>query len=256
MINKESYKDRVNCVFLCYERSKTYAEFCRRVFGKNLRQVSMMDMVQLEKLISVLDLSKGRKVLDVGCGLGVISEYISDITRAHVTGIDFAGKVIKRAQIRTKKKKDRLAFKVADIRKLPFSKASFDTIIAIDSLYFVKNLEKPVKKMKSMLTRNGQMGIFYTQAVKSERSRGFLKPQDTKLARVLKKLQLKFRTWDFTKREIKHWEKRKRIALKLMPAFRSEGNLKMGKELVIESNHVLRIVEARRISRYLYHVQV
>jgi 2-polyprenyl-3-methyl-5-hydroxy-6-metoxy-1,4-benzoquinol methylase len=216
----------------------------------------MADMVQLNKLLSVLKLGKDNKILDMGCGMGVISEYISDATNAHVTGLDFADKVIKRAQMRTKRKKDRLVFKIGNIKNPLFLKNSFDTIIAIDTLYFVKDLEKTVAKMKSLLTPLGQMGIFYSQAVKLDESPGLLKPKGTKLACVLTGLKLRFRTWNYTKSEMSHWKKRKRIALKLMSAFKSEGNLRICKELIKEAEYVLKFVDSRRISRYLYHVQL
>ena len=251
---KELYKERANRLFLRFECSKAYAEFCRQVFGKNLYQISMVDMVQLSKLLSLLRLDKNNRVLDIGCGVGMISEYISDATNAHVTGLDFANKVIRRAQKRTKEKKDRLLFEVGNIMNPPFQQRSFDTIIAIDSLYFVNNLQEALKKIKTLLTANGQMGIFYSQGVKPDESRSRLMPKETKLGRVLTKLKLRFRTWNYTKSEMRHWKKRKRVALKLMSAFKSEGNLRICNGLIKEAEYALKFVDSRRISRYLYHV--
>jgi len=44
--------------------------------------------------ISYLEIKTGDKVLDLGCGAGGISEYISDETGAHVTGLDYAASAI------------------------------------------------------------------------------------------------------------------------------------------------------------------
>lgn len=254
--NRESYKDRVNRVFLRFERSEAYAEFCRRVFGKNLCQVSMVNMVQLKKLVSVLRLNKKSRVLDMGCGLGGISEYISDITNAHVTGVDFASEVIKRAKERTKKKKDRLVFRVTDIRNPRLPEKSFDAVITIDTLYFVKDLGKTIRRMRSILTPGGQMALFYTQVAKPDESLDMLKPEGTKLGQALKQLGLKFHTWNYTEYEKVHWKKRKRVAMQLIPVFRSERNLKMCRELIKEAEHALEFVKSNRISRYLYHVRL
>lgn len=70
--------------------SKAHAAFCERVYGSNLCQHGMMDMEQLEKLIEMLDLSETSQVLELGCGNGFVTEYISDATGAHITGIDIS----------------------------------------------------------------------------------------------------------------------------------------------------------------------
>ena len=86
-------------------KSVAHAEFCQRVFGKNLCQADLMDMVQLEKLLEVLNLSAENKVLDLGCGIGAIAEYISDTTETHVFGVDIANETLAHAQERTPQKK-------------------------------------------------------------------------------------------------------------------------------------------------------
>ncbi|MHA1543318.1 MAG: class I SAM-dependent methyltransferase, partial [Candidatus Hodarchaeales archaeon] len=80
------------------DQSKTYSSFCNQVFGKDLNQANLMDMVQLDKLLQVLNLHSENRVLDLACGVGRIAEYISDTTQAHVLGIDMATTAIKRAQ--------------------------------------------------------------------------------------------------------------------------------------------------------------
>ena len=50
------------------------------------------------------------RVLDVGCGNGKIAEYISDLTQASVTGIDYVPEAISHAQERTAEKRGRLSF--------------------------------------------------------------------------------------------------------------------------------------------------
>ena len=67
-----------------------------------------MDMAELGKMLDCLDLKSGDAVLDLGCGAGVISEYISDQTDAAVTGIDYAATTIAAATARTQDKRSRL----------------------------------------------------------------------------------------------------------------------------------------------------
>jgi hypothetical protein len=88
--------------------SKAYSRFCELVYGTDLCQFSMVSMDQLAKLIELLDLDAGSRVLDLGCSVGRITEHISDATGAHVTGLDFAAPAIRRAQERTRDKNQRL----------------------------------------------------------------------------------------------------------------------------------------------------
>ena len=57
----------------------------------------------------------GGGIVDLGCGNGMIAEYISDVTDAHVTGLDYIPTAIAQAQARTAAKADRLTFPVGDI---------------------------------------------------------------------------------------------------------------------------------------------
>lgn len=49
----------------------------------------MVDEGQLQKLISLIGDGKGKKILDLECGSGYISEYIAQTTGASVVGIGY-----------------------------------------------------------------------------------------------------------------------------------------------------------------------
>ena len=91
-------------------QSKVCTEFSERVFGKNLCQTTFADMGQLEKLIEVLDLSSDDQALDLGCGTGMITEYVSNLTGASITGIDYVSAAIRIARERCQHREDRLRF--------------------------------------------------------------------------------------------------------------------------------------------------
>jgi ubiquinone/menaquinone biosynthesis C-methylase UbiE len=238
------------------ETSPTYGKFCEMLYGKNLRQFNMMNMSQIGKLLEVLNLGPASRVLDMGCGIGILDEYISDLTGAHITGIDFASQAMDRANLRTEPKKERLTYLDMDMNSLDFPPRSFDTVIAIDTLYFVFDLEVIIAEMKSVLTTDGQMGFYYTQMVRPKEPEDMLKAKNTKLAQVLKKLDLKFKTWDFTQDEYAHWRDSKQIAEKLKSEFEAEGNIDMYKGRIREADNLLEYVNDKRITRYLYHVKL
>ena len=116
--------------------SAANAEYCERVYGRNLCQHGFADVPHLDHLIEVSGIAAGTAVLDLGCGNGMIAETISDRTGAHVTGIDFVERAIRDAQTRTAAKRDRLTFYVMDMSHLDFPPASFDVVVSVDTLYF------------------------------------------------------------------------------------------------------------------------
>ena len=87
--------------------SAANAEYCERVYGRNLCQHGFAELAHLDHLIQVSEISAGTRVLDLGCGNGMIAAYIADQTGAHVTGIDFIERAILDAQARTEAKRDR-----------------------------------------------------------------------------------------------------------------------------------------------------
>ncbi|MFX0096081.1 MAG: class I SAM-dependent methyltransferase [Candidatus Hodarchaeota archaeon] len=253
---RERFGKRFSNILIRSERSKAHSSFCERVFGRDLCQANMMDMVQLEKLLEVLNLTAANRVLDMGCGIGKIAEYISDLTQAHVLGIDIAAEAIRRAQIRTQEKKNRLEFREGDINNLSLPPSSVDSIIAIATLHYVEDLEQAIGQMKTILTPHGQMGLFSFQYCFDNDSPDILLPDNTRLAQALKKHNLSFRTWDFTEREKKIWRRQLQIATELKEAFRAEGNLDLCEDRIEECEVDLPRLDAGKKRRYLYHVQL
>ena len=237
-------------------KSAAHAEFCRRVFGKNLCQADLMDMVQLEKLLAVLNLSAESRVLDLACGIGAIAEYISDTTGAHIVGVDIADKAITYAQERTRKKRDRLEFRHGDMNDLDLPPASFDTVIAVASLHYTHDLDETIRQLINVLIPGGQMGLFTFQYAHESDSPDVVLPENTDLARALRNHSLDFRTWEFTEQEIKIWRRQLQAARELREAFREEGNLDLCEDRIEECGIDLPRAEAGRKRRYLYHVQL
>ncbi|MDP8226372.1 MAG: class I SAM-dependent methyltransferase [Candidatus Celaenobacter polaris] len=238
------------------DKSKLYGKFCELVYGKNISQFNMMNMTQLNKLLNLMNFNERQKVLDIGCASGTITEYISDITQAQMTGIDFAGKAIEWAQERTKSKQNRLEFFTMDMDTIDFPERTFNSIISIDTLYFAENLENTFLQMMRILKKNGTIGIFYTQMIKQDESRNLLLPERTKLAQILNEQNLDYKTWDFTEEEKIHWRKSKEVAEMLKDEFDKEGSIRIYQSRIRESNRILEYVESDRLSRYLYFIEV
>jgi 2-polyprenyl-3-methyl-5-hydroxy-6-metoxy-1,4-benzoquinol methylase len=239
------------------EQSQAFGRFCERVYGRNLTQFGTADMEQLETLLSLLNLNENSLVLDVGCGIGATTEYISDRTGAMVTGFDLAKPVIKRAQARTLDKADRLTFLLIDINDIDLPPASFDTIISIDTLYFAKDLPKTIGQLKAALKPGGQMGLFFSETDTAVTGvREHLTADRTKLARALTANGFNFTTEDLTRSNLAFWERSQQIVAELKPEFEVEGNGDLCHGRLVEGESVLNLAKAGRMTRYLYHVQL
>jgi len=96
---------------------------------------------------------KNLKILDVGCGGGIICEPLARLG-AKVTGIDFAPNNIKAAKIHSKKNKLKINYIYKDIEKSKLDE-KFDIILMFEVLEHLDNWKKTIKKIKKNLNKDG-----------------------------------------------------------------------------------------------------
>ena len=98
---------------------------------------------------------KGLKILDIGCGGGLISEPMSRLG-ASVTGIDASNKNIKVASLHAKKN----SLKIKYLNKSPeqlINNEEFDIILNLEVVEHVDNLDLYLKSCSKLLKKNGIM---------------------------------------------------------------------------------------------------
>jgi cyclopropane fatty-acyl-phospholipid synthase-like methyltransferase len=235
------------------EHSAAYRELCKQAYGADRCQFNGATQVQLEKLLDVLILSECQSILDVGCGTGELTEYFADHTNGNVTGIDFSSEAIEFAQERTAGKHNRLSFQVMDMDDLTLSVNNFDTVVSIDTLYFVSDLHKTMNALRDSLQEKGQMGIFYSAKITAGEPKELLRPENTALAKALEKCGMIFKTWDFTADEEEMWKKIVKFANELKNQFIDEGNLAIYEGRISEATRELEFFKTERKRRYLFH---
>ena len=225
--------------------SKAHALFCERVYGKNLCQHGAADMEQLHFLLSEIEIESQMSILDFGCGDGRISEYISDITQTFVSGVDIAGRAIELAQKRTQGKRERLHFYWYDVETGygSFPSERFDRIIAIDSLFFVRDERVVLQVLLDYLKPDGRMGVFHHYHKD-------VSPEQTVLGKALEESGISYYTSDLSIQDAQHWQKKKRVLLELESLFFEEGNEFLFKNRMAECNG------PEDSHRYLYVISV
>ncbi|MGF7058403.1 class I SAM-dependent methyltransferase [Brassicibacter mesophilus] len=222
------------------EDSLAHKEFCENVYNKDLCQHGMTDMKQLDLLIHHLNTNDKSDVLEIGCGNGYITEYISDVTRAHVTGIDISPVSIESAINRTKAKSNRLNFETKNIYDLDYKEHTFDAIIAIDSLFFINPFGDVVEKLIYMLKPGASMYAF------------FIYPPNVGCLRFdeeLDRLKLNYSVIDLTKENYEHWVLKEEVLLKLKSKFEKENNMFLYNNRIQECQG-----DIRNFKRFLYIV--
>lgn len=202
--------------------SKTYAKFCSKVYGRDLSQFNALDERQLQLLISAIKRNNPQTVLDLGCGIGRITEYLSTQIAAKFTGIDFADQLIAAASSRNLKN-DRLNFKSVDINSLPRDLGKFDLILSIDTLYFADDLEEIVLNLKGHLSAEGWLAIFFDYRNKKQNATAPLAPEDSSIGKALLKAGFSFQAVDFTDHDKAVWEHALEVAKDLKSEFIVEG---------------------------------
>ena len=85
-------------------------------------------------IVAGLDLN-GKRVLDIGCGLGGLDEVLAGEFGAKVTGIDVGALIVKLGQERIAKSGlgDKIEIKLVEPGPLPFPDASFDVVFGKDA---------------------------------------------------------------------------------------------------------------------------
>ncbi len=252
---KQLDADEFGRELIACQGSAAYRRYCQIVYGAGRCHFDMLTQQQFERLVGLLCQEKPVRILDLGCATGEISEAIARATGAETVGIDISRTAIEAARERHAGAALRLSFEVMDMDDLRFPDASFDAVVAIDTLYFAQDLGSTLLALKRCLRKGGRLAIFYSTHLPGEDAGDSLAPDRTRLALALQSCGLAFQTWDYTEDERALWEKALQAAKDLKADFESEGNLRIYQSRQSESAWMVEMFKTGRNSRYLYDVK-
>ncbi|MEO9310051.1 MAG: methyltransferase domain-containing protein [Nitrososphaera sp.] len=111
------------------------------------------------KLVSIAQLRKGDRVLDLACGTGiVISEILPKIGRTgHIVGVDSSISAIKIAK-KWLNGNSNVDFMIADVENLHFNE-EFDAVTCQYALFFFPNADRVLQNIKHCLKKGGNLAI-------------------------------------------------------------------------------------------------
>ncbi|MFE4973675.1 methyltransferase domain-containing protein [Kitasatospora sp. NPDC056651] len=105
-----------------------------------------------------LRIGAGSRLLDVGCGVGAPAVRIARLTGAEVTGIAVSREQVARADAlaHTTGLRGQVSFRQADAMDLPFDDASFDAVLAIESMPHMPDRGRVLREMRRVLRPGGR----------------------------------------------------------------------------------------------------
>lgn len=132
-------------------------------FIKFLDDCAQLESVRIckAKMSSLLDVSEGETVLDIGCGLGhdVRSLAQKAGSRGRVIGVDQSQAMIDEARKRTNNGLP-LEFRVADACQLDFADETFDACRAERVLMHLAEPQRAIDEMVRVTRRGGRLVVF------------------------------------------------------------------------------------------------
>ena len=129
-----------------------------------LRARSQDEVTVRDAYISLLSMKSGERVLEVGCGSGVVTRALAQrvMPDGKAVGADACSALLKIARNLANDAglSKFVEFEEADCRNLPFPDRSFDAVVAVTTLSHVPNVERALAEMIRVTRPGGRMGIF------------------------------------------------------------------------------------------------
>ncbi len=118
----------------------------------------------IREIIDALELPKGSRGLDAGCGIGLPSVLLADKIGGDgkITGLDISSDLLNNADTIVKKAglTDRIDFRQGNISELPFENNSFDWAWSIDCVgYYPSDTLKTLKEISRVTRPDGIIAI-------------------------------------------------------------------------------------------------
>lgn len=95
----------------------------------------------------------GKKILDLGCGLGEFAKYFTDNNASQVVGIDISKRVIDYAL--QNNKSNNIEYKQLDIKNLSDITQKFDIIFSDMVFNYIEDFDEMMQNIYNLLNENG-----------------------------------------------------------------------------------------------------
>ncbi len=119
-----------------------------------LRVMQNLVPIRMKFFSNVVESWEGKRVLDIGCGGGFMSEALAK-QGAIVTGIDPSDLAIEAARKHAQSEGLKIDYQIGTGETLPFASASFDYVVIVDVLEHVKSVSCVINEIRRVLKPGG-----------------------------------------------------------------------------------------------------
>lgn len=122
----------------------------------NRRNKAEKNIMKVRDILKKFESENIRNVLEIGCGIGLVSAYLTNEYGINVYGTDFDPEEIQLAK-QLNNERDNLHFKVEDAAELSFADNSFDLVISQNVFHHIPNWQKAVSEIQRVLRPGGYL---------------------------------------------------------------------------------------------------
>lgn len=117
---------------------------------------------KIRTILSLADIRENADILDVGCGTGILENYLLPYRPRQVTGIDISPAMIARARQKYQAQADTVRFRLADL--MDVRGEAFDYILIYSVYPHFPDPRKMIRQAAGLLRRGGRLVIAHSES--------------------------------------------------------------------------------------------
>jgi SAM-dependent methyltransferase len=114
-----------------------------------------------ERLLDLAEVGGGERVLDVGCGTGIVARRAAARVGAagHLAGLDLNEGMLRVARRVSQGLRPAIEWRQGDAMALPFPDGSFDAVVCQQALQFFPDPEQGLRQMRRVTAAGGRLAV-------------------------------------------------------------------------------------------------
>ena len=119
-------------------------------------QGKFVDSVETELVFRLLEVEKGMKVLDFGCGTGNFSIKLAELG-CKVVGVDVSEGMLRIARKKAAQHRLNILFIKIEAENLPFDDGEFDAVVSVAAFEFIRDEKRVFRELLRVVKPGGQV---------------------------------------------------------------------------------------------------